>query len=96
MALLDCNDDKDEDYLNVDAYINTGACNNNLYMPAMDEEAFRTHDDQPVRPTTCTQRLVFRGLSQEDMPPEAGDPAAQDKPGNIFGPTMLHKTVGEQ
>ena len=66
-----------------------------MYMPAIEEEAFRTHGDQPARPTTVTQRLTFQGFSQQDTPPEAGDPAL-DKPANVFSPNTLHKTVGEQ
>jgi hypothetical protein len=48
MAPLDGNDDDDDD--DIDAYINTGACSQDMYMPRMDEEAFRTHDDQLVVP----------------------------------------------
>jgi hypothetical protein len=51
MAPLDGNDDDDD----IDAYINTGTCSQDMYMPRMDEEAFRTHGgDQLRRPTTVT------------------------------------------
>jgi hypothetical protein len=59
MAPVDGNDDDDD----IDAYINTGACSQDMYMPRMDEEAFRTHGDQLGRPTTVTQRLTFTGFS---------------------------------
>jgi hypothetical protein len=51
MAPLDGNDDDDD---GIDAYINTGAYSQDMYMPRMDEEAFRTHGDQFGRPTTVT------------------------------------------
>jgi hypothetical protein len=89
MAPLDGNDDDDDD---IDAYINTGACSQDMYMPRMDEEAFRTHGDQLGRPTTVTQRLTFTGLSLQDTPPEAGNPA-QVKPATIFSPNTLYKTI---
>jgi hypothetical protein len=79
MAPLGGNDDDDD----IDAYINTGACSQDIYMPRMDEEAFRTHGDQLGRPTTVTQRLTFTGFSLQDTPPEAGNPA-QVKPATIF------------
>ncbi|KAK1619469.1 hypothetical protein QYE76_024986 [Lolium multiflorum] len=61
MAPLDGNDGDDDD--DIDAYINTGACSQDMYMPPMDEEAFRTHGDQLGRPTTVTkQRLTFTGF----------------------------------
>jgi hypothetical protein len=41
MAPLDGNNDDDD----IDAYINTSACSQDIYMPHMDEEAFRTHGD---------------------------------------------------
>ncbi|KAK1609936.1 hypothetical protein QYE76_033609 [Lolium multiflorum] len=57
MAPLDGNDVDDDD---INAYINTGACSQDMYMPPMDEQAFRTHGDHLGRPTTFTkQRLVF-------------------------------------
>ncbi|KAK1699279.1 hypothetical protein QYE76_015976 [Lolium multiflorum] len=40
MAPLDGNDVDDDD--DIDAYINTGACSQDMYMPPMDEQAFRT------------------------------------------------------
>ncbi|KAK1692042.1 hypothetical protein QYE76_008739 [Lolium multiflorum] len=90
MAPLDGNDVDDDD--DIDAYINTGACSQDMYMPPMDEQAFRTHGDQLSRPPTVTkQRLVFTGLSQ-DTPPEAGNPA-QVKPATVFSPNTLHKTI---
>ncbi|KAK1609280.1 hypothetical protein QYE76_032953 [Lolium multiflorum] len=90
MAPLDGNDVDDDD--DIDAYINTGACSQDMYMPPMDEQAFRTHGDQLGRPPTVTkQRLVFTGLSQ-DTPPEAGNPA-QVKPATIFSPNTLRKTI---
>ena len=94
MALLDGhNYEYDDDNVDIDAYINTGACSKDMYMPPMDdEEAFRNHGDQPRCLTTVTQRLTFQGFSQEDTPPEAGDPA-QVKQGTIFSPNTLHKTV---
>ena len=96
MAPLDHgHDDDDDDNVDIDAFINTGACSNDMYMPPMDDgEAFHGHGDQTRRPTTVAQRLVFRGLSQEDTPPEAGDPAVQ-KPATIFSPNTLNKTVNE-
>ena len=84
--------DGDEDNVNVDDFLNTGAYKEDLYMPPVDEEPFRDQRGQPSRPTTCTQRLVFDGLSQ-DTPPEAGDHQAQVAPGNIFSPNTLHQTV---
>jgi hypothetical protein len=48
MAPLDGNDVDDDD--DIDAYINTGACSQDMYMPPMDEQAFRTHGDQLGRP----------------------------------------------
>ncbi|KAK1662833.1 hypothetical protein QYE76_050992 [Lolium multiflorum] len=90
MAPLDGNDVDDDD--DIDAYINTGACSQDMYMPPMDEQAFRTHGDQLGRPTTVTkQRLVFTGFSQ-DTPPEAGNPA-QVKPATVFSPNTLRKTI---
>ncbi|KAK1662795.1 hypothetical protein QYE76_050954 [Lolium multiflorum] len=90
MAPLDGNDVDDDD--DIDAYINTGACSQDMYMPPMDEQAFRTHGDQLGRPPTVTkQRLVFTGLSQ-DTPPEAGNPA-QVKPATVFSPNTLRKTI---
>ncbi|KAK1629632.1 hypothetical protein QYE76_003947 [Lolium multiflorum] len=90
MAPLDGNDVDDDD--DIDAYINTGACSQDMYMPPMDEQAFRTHGDQLGRPPTVTkQRLVFTGLSQ-DTPPEAGN-LAQVKPATVFSPNTLHKTI---
>ncbi|KAK1610126.1 hypothetical protein QYE76_033799 [Lolium multiflorum] len=50
MAPLDGNDVDDDD--DIDAYINTGACSQDMYMPPMDEQAFRTHGDQLTRPPT--------------------------------------------
>jgi len=82
---LDGNDDDDEN-IDVDGFLNTGA-SKDLYMPAMDEEPFRAHGDQPGRRTTC-QRLSF----SQNTPPEAGD-QAPDKTGNIFSPGTLTRTV---
>jgi hypothetical protein len=48
MAPLDGNNDDDD----IDAYINTGAYSQDMYMPRMDEEVFRTHSDQLGHPTT--------------------------------------------
>lgn len=95
MAPLDQHDD-DDHVDDINAYINTGACSNDMYMPPPmdDEEAFRSHVDQPRNPKTVTQRLVFTGFSQEDTPPEAGDPP-QQKPSTIFSPNTLNKTVNE-
>ena len=62
MALLDGpNYEYDDDNVDVDAYINTGACSKDMYMPPPidDEEAFRNHGDQPRRLTTVTQCLTF-------------------------------------
>ena len=92
MAQPHGNDDNDNDNVDVDAFLNTGACRDDLYMPPVDEEPFRDQRGQPPRPTTCTQRLIFEGLSQ-DTPPETGDHQAQVKPGNIFSPGTLHQTV---
>jgi hypothetical protein len=88
MVPLDGNDDDDD----IDAYINTSACSQDMYMPCMDEEAFRTHGDQLGRPTTVTQRQTFMGFSLQDTPPEAGNPA-QVKPATIFSPNTLYKTI---
>ncbi|KAK1684788.1 hypothetical protein QYE76_045636 [Lolium multiflorum] len=86
----DGNDGDDDD--DIDAYINTGAYSQDMYMPPMDEEAFRTHSDQLDRPTTVLkQRLTFTGFSQ-DTPPEAGNPA-QVKPATVFSPNTLRKTI---
>src|SRR4051812_31660368 len=68
-----------------------------MYMPPPmgDAEAFRTHVEQPRKPKTVTQCLVFTGISQEDdTPPEAGDPA-QQKPCTIFRPNTVNKLVNE-
>ncbi|KAK1619417.1 hypothetical protein QYE76_024934 [Lolium multiflorum] len=90
MAPLDGNDVDDDDDIN--AYINTGACSQDMYMPPMDEQAFHTHGDQLGRPPTVTkQRLVFTGLSQDTLP-EAGNPA-QVKPATVFSPNTLRKTI---
>ncbi|KAK1630829.1 hypothetical protein QYE76_005144 [Lolium multiflorum] len=90
MAPLDGNDGDDDDDIN--AYINTGACRQDRYMPPMDEQAFRTHDDQLVRPTIVTkQRLTLTGFSQ-DTPPEAGN-LAQVKPATVFCPNTLRKMI---
>jgi hypothetical protein len=88
MAPLDGNNDDDD----IDAYINTGACSQDMYMPHMDEEAFHTHGDQLDHPTTVTQRLTFTGFSLQDTPSEAGNPA-QVKPATIFSPNTLYKTI---
>ena len=56
-----------------------------------DEEAFRTHVEQPRKPKTVTQRLVFTGIEQElDTPPEAGDPAQQQAVFSRQGAQLLH------
>ena len=47
-----------EDNVDVDTFLNTGA-SKDLYMPAVNDEPFRDHDDQPGRPTTSMQRLTF-------------------------------------
>ena len=61
-------------------------------MPAVDEEPFIAREGQGGRPTTCMQRLVFRGFSQE-MPPTANK---QEKPaGFVFSPGTLQKVVVE-
>jgi len=89
MAPLDGNDDD----VDIDAYINNGACSQDIYMPQMDEEAFRTRGDAHGRPTTVTQRLTFTGFSpHQDTPPEAGNPALV-KPPTIFSPNTLHKAI---
>ena len=86
---LDANDDNGDD-VDVEGFLNTGT-SVDMYMPPVDEEPFRAQGDQPARPTTCTQRLDFQGLSQ-DTPPEAGDQALP-KPSNIFSPGTRRKTV---
>jgi hypothetical protein len=58
----------------------------------MDEEVFSTHSDQLGHPTTVTQCLTFQGFSQQDTPPDVGNPA-QVKPATIFSPNTLHKTI---
>jgi len=84
--------DDDDDNVDVDAFLNTGA-SRDLYMPPVhaDGEPFRAHRDQPARLTACTQRLTFQGLSQ-DMPLEAGD---QAQLANVFSPGTLRKSVHE-
>ena len=83
----------DDELVNVDDFINTGAAKG-LYMPSVDEEPFAARDDhQAGRPNTCTQRLVFHGLSQETPP--AADPP-QEKQGLVFSPNTLRKATDEQ
>ena len=82
-------DDGDDD-VDVMGFLNPGA-SVDMYMPPMDEEPFCAPGAQPSRPTTCTQRLDFQGLSQ-GTPPEAGDQAIR-KPAHIFSPNTLRKTV---
>ena len=63
-------EDDDEDNINVNDFLNTGA-SKYLYMPAMDEEPFRAHHDQPSDcPTTC-QRLSF----SQNTPPTVNEEA---------------------
>ena len=80
---LDANDD-DGDDVDVEGYLNTGA-SMDMYMPPMDEEPFRAQGDQAARPSTCTQRLDFQGLSQ-DTPPEAGDQPPRKLPSTWSDP----------
>jgi hypothetical protein len=89
------NNDMDDDDapVDVDAYLNTGADIDDLYMPSMNEEPFRSRDDQAGSAKATKQRLVFSGLS-EDTPPAADtqEPSAA----NIFSPNTLLKKVNEQ
>ncbi|KAK1683316.1 hypothetical protein QYE76_044164 [Lolium multiflorum] len=75
MAPLDGNDVDDDD--DIDAYINTGACSQDMYMPPMDEQAFRTHGGHP--PTVTKQRLVFT--------------ATQINPSNLTSTTCTRSTT---
>ena len=86
-------DDEDDDNVDVDGFINTGATQD-MFMPDihMDDEPFRAHRALPARPTTCTQRLNFQGLSQQDTPPEAG---IQSQPANVFSPGTIFKSIKE-
>ncbi len=94
MAPLDGNNDDEDEDVDVNAYLNTGACQDQ-FMPPMDDEAFRTQDDQlGRRPSSVTQRLTFTGLSLQDTPPEVGNPASQVKTATIFSPNTLHRTIG--
>ena len=89
--VVDGNDDGDDEHVDIDAFLNTGA-REDIYMPPVDDEPpFRDHADQPARPTTVTQRLTFQGLSQE-TPPATGDEAL-DKPTTVFTPGTLRNTV---
>ena len=86
-------DNSDDDNYDTDAFLNTGADMEGLYMPAVDEEfqardAYKAGGSKPTK-----QRLVFTGLSQETPP--ADDP--QDKrAGIIFSPNTIKVTTGEQ
>ena len=67
---IGANNDEDDDNVDVDGFINTGATQD-MFMPDihMDDEPFRAHRALPARPTTCTQRLNFQGLPTQDTPP---------------------------
>ncbi|KAK1680532.1 hypothetical protein QYE76_041380 [Lolium multiflorum] len=87
-------DDIDDDGpVDVDAYLNTGADIDDLYMAGADEEAYRARDEPAGPPKATKQRLVFRGFSQETPPAaDTQEPTAA----NIFSPNTLIKKVNEQ
>ncbi|KAM0871059.1 hypothetical protein ACQ4PT_039627 [Festuca glaucescens] len=88
------NDDMDDDApVDVDAYLNTGADIDELYMPRVDEEPFRARDDQDGLAKATKQNLVFRGFSEETPPAaDTQEPSAA----NVFSPNTLLKKVNEQ
>jgi hypothetical protein len=88
LPVIDDDHDDDNNGDDVDGFLNTGALDGS-YMPPLDDEHFRGPRIMPIRPTSCSQRLNFHGLSQ-DTPPEAGDQAEQ---ANIFSPGTLHKSI---
>ena len=70
----DVANNEDDDDINVNDFLNMGA-NKDLWMPAMDEEPFRAHHDQPNdRPTTC-QRLSF----SQNTPPAFHEEAPEKR-----------------
>ncbi|KAK1643246.1 hypothetical protein QYE76_061051 [Lolium multiflorum] len=87
-------DDIDDDGpVDVDAYLNTGADIDDLYMAGADEEAYRARDEPAGPPKATKQRLVFRGFSQETPPAaDTQEPTAA----NIFSPNTLINKVNEQ
>ncbi|KAK1631515.1 hypothetical protein QYE76_005830 [Lolium multiflorum] len=87
-------DDIDDDGpVDVDAYLNTGADIDDLYMAGADEEAYRARDEPAGPPKATKQRLVFRGFSEETPPAaDTQEPTAA----NIFSPNTLIKKVNEQ
>ncbi|KAK1627406.1 hypothetical protein QYE76_001721 [Lolium multiflorum] len=87
-------DDIDDDGpVDVNAYLNTGADIDDLYMAGADEEPFRARDEQAGPPKATKQRLVFRGFSEETPPAaDTQEPTAA----NIFSPNTLLKKVNEQ
>ncbi|KAK1652691.1 hypothetical protein QYE76_070496 [Lolium multiflorum] len=87
-------DDIDDDGpVDVDAYLNTGADIDDLYMAGADEEAYRVRDEPAGPPKATKQRLVFRGFSQETPPAaDTQEPTAA----NIFSPNTLINKVNEQ
>jgi hypothetical protein len=91
MGEYDANINMDDDApVDVNAYLNTGADKEELYMPRVDEEPFRARDDQAGLAKSTKHRLVFRGFSQETPP--AAD--TQEPPaGFVFSPNTIHKTA---
>ncbi|KAK1644318.1 hypothetical protein QYE76_062123 [Lolium multiflorum] len=87
-------DDIDDDGpVDVDAYLNTGADIDDLYMAGADEEAYRARDEPAGPPKATKQRLVFRGFSQETPPAaDTQEPTAA----NIFSPNTLINKVNEK
>ncbi|KAK1652344.1 hypothetical protein QYE76_070149 [Lolium multiflorum] len=87
-------DDIDDDGpVDVDAYLNTGADIDDLYMVGADEEPFRARDEPAGPPKATKQRLVFSGFSEETPPAaDTQDPTAA----NIFSPNTLLKKVNKQ
>jgi hypothetical protein len=69
MTTNDDNIDMDDDApVDVDAYLNTGADKDESYMPRVDEEPFRSRNDQGGLAKSTKQHLVFRGFSEETPP----------------------------
>ncbi|KAM0916311.1 hypothetical protein ACQ4PT_010372 [Festuca glaucescens] len=94
MAANDDNIDMDDDApVDVNAYLNTGADKDELYMPRVDEEPFHARDDQAGLARSTKQRLVFRGFSEETPP--AAD-TQEPSVAFVFSPNTLQKTVDEQ
>ena len=84
----------DDDQIDTDAFLNTGADMEGFYMPTVNEE-FQARDANKAGGSKSTkQRLVFTGFSQEETPPAA---ETQDKPaGTVFSPNTIRMATGEQ